>query len=40
MTIAAAIITALVAGLAITGVLGFVMIPWLRKLKFGQLFLI
>ncbi|MBQ2841766.1 MAG: phospho-N-acetylmuramoyl-pentapeptide-transferase [Clostridia bacterium] len=36
MNIAAAIITAGVAGLVITGALGFVMIPWLRKLKFGQ----
>ncbi len=36
MNTAAAIITAGVAGLAITGALGFIMIPWLRKLKFGQ----
>ena len=36
MNTAAAILTAGIAGLAITGVLGFVMIPWLRKLKFGQ----
>lgn len=36
MNTAAAILMAGIAGLAITGVLGFVMIPWLRKLKFGQ----
>ncbi len=36
MNTLAAIITAGVAGLAVTGLLGFVMIPWLRKLKFGQ----
>ncbi|MBQ3007214.1 MAG: phospho-N-acetylmuramoyl-pentapeptide-transferase [Clostridia bacterium] len=36
MNTAAAILTAGIAGLVITGVLGFVMIPWLRKLKFGQ----
>ncbi len=36
MSTAAAILTAGIAGLVITGVLGFVMIPWLRKLKFGQ----
>lgn len=36
MNIAAAILTAGIAGLVITGALGFVMIPWLRKLKFGQ----
>ncbi len=36
MNIAAAILTAGIAGLFITGALGFVMIPWLRKLKFGQ----
>lgn len=32
----AAIITAAVSAFAITAILGFVMIPWLRKLKFGQ----
>ena len=36
MKTAAVILIAGVAGLAVTGVLGFVMIPWLRKLKFGQ----
>ncbi len=36
MNTAAAIITAAVAGLVITAALGFVMIPWLRRLKFGQ----
>lgn len=36
MNTAAAILTAAIAGLVITGVLGFIMIPWLRKLKFGQ----
>lgn len=36
MKTAAVILTAGVAGLAVTGILGFVMIPWLRKLKFGQ----
>ena len=36
MNTAAAILTAGIAGLVITGVLGFVMIPWLRRLKFGQ----
>ena len=36
MNTVAAILTACIAGLAITGGLGFVMIPWLRKLKFGQ----
>lgn len=36
MNTSAAILTAGIAGLVITGVLGFVMIPWLRKLKFGQ----
>ncbi|MBQ2842162.1 MAG: phospho-N-acetylmuramoyl-pentapeptide-transferase [Clostridia bacterium] len=36
MNTVAAILTAGIAGLAITGVLGFVMIPWLRRLKFGQ----
>ena len=36
MNTVAAILTAAVAGLVITGALGFVMIPWLRKLKFGQ----
>ncbi len=36
MKTSVAILTAALAGLAITGVLGFVMIPWLRKLKFGQ----
>ena len=36
MNTAAAILTAGIAGLVITGGLGFVMIPWLRKLKFGQ----
>ena len=36
MNTAAAILTASIAGLIITGALGFVMIPWLRRLKFGQ----
>lgn len=36
MNTVAAILTAGIAGFVITGVLGFVMIPWLRKLKFGQ----
>ena len=36
MNTVAAILIAAVAGLSITAVLGFVMIPWLRKLKFGQ----
>ncbi len=36
MNTAAAVLTAGIAGLVITGALGFVMIPWLRKLKFGQ----
>ncbi len=36
MKTSAAILTAAIAGFAITGVLGFVMIPWLRRLKFGQ----
>lgn len=36
MNTAAVILTAGVAGFAVTGVLGFVMIPWLKKLNFGQ----
>ncbi len=36
MNTAAAIITAAVSAFALTALLGFVMIPWLRKLKFGQ----
>ncbi len=36
MNTAAVILIAGVAGFAVTGVLGFIMIPWLRKLKFGQ----
>ncbi len=32
----AAVVTAAVTAFAVTGVLGFVLIPWLRKLKFGQ----
>ena len=36
MKTAAVILIAGIAGLAVTGVSGFVMIPWLRKLKFGQ----
>lgn len=32
----AALILATIAGLAVTAVLGFVVIPWLRRLKFGQ----
>ena len=36
MNTAAAIITASVSAFAVTALLGFVMIPWLRKLKFGQ----
>ncbi len=36
MNTAAAIITAFVAAFAVTALLGFVMIPWLRRLKFGQ----
>lgn len=37
MNIAAAIITAFVAAFAVTAALGFVMIPWLRRLEFGQI---
>lgn len=36
MNTVAAILTAGIAGFVITGALGFIMIPWLRKLKFGQ----
>lgn len=36
MSIITAHILAGVCALAVTGVLGFVMVPWLRKLKFGQ----
>lgn len=36
MNTAAVILIAGAAGFAITGVSGFVMIPWLKKLKFGQ----
>lgn len=36
MNIAAAIITASVAAFAVTAVLGFAVIPWLRRLEFGQ----
>ncbi len=36
MNTAAAIITASVSAFVVTALLGFVMIPWLRKLKFGQ----
>lgn len=36
MNTAAAIITAAVSAFAVTALLGFIMIPWLRKLKFGQ----
>ncbi len=36
MNTAAALIIASVAAFAVTALLGFVMIPWLRKLKFGQ----
>ncbi len=36
MNTAAALITASVSAFAVTALLGFVMIPWLRKLKFGQ----
>lgn len=36
MKISAAVIMAGVLGLAVTGILGFVMVPWLRRLKFGQ----
>ncbi len=36
MNTAAALITASVTAFAVTALLGFVMIPWLRKLKFGQ----
>lgn len=36
MNTAAAIITASVSAFAVTALLGFVMIPWFRKLKFGQ----
>lgn len=36
MNTVAAVITSFVTGFAVTGVLGFVVIPWLRKLKFGQ----
>lgn len=32
----AAVIMSGIIGLAVTGVAGFVMVPWLRKLKFGQ----
>ena len=35
MKTAAIVLVAAVAGVAVTGVLGFPMIPWLRKLKFG-----
>ena len=36
MNTAAAIIIAAVSAFAVTALLGFIMIPWLRKLKFGQ----
>ena len=36
MNTAAALITASVTAFAVTALLGFVMIPWLRRLKFGQ----
>ncbi len=36
MNTAAVILIAGVAGFAVTGVLGFIMIPWLKKLNFGQ----
>ena len=36
MNTAAVILIAGVAGFAVTGALGFIMIPWLRKLNFGQ----
>ena len=36
MNIITAHILALAAAVAVTAILGFVMIPWLRKLKFGQ----
>lgn len=36
MNIAAAIITAFVAAFAVTAVLGFAVIPWLRRLEFGK----
>lgn len=36
MRTAAVILTAGVAGIAVTGGLGFAMIPWLKKLEFGQ----
>ncbi len=36
MSTAAVILIAGVAGFAVTGALGFIMIPWLRKLNFGQ----
>lgn len=36
MNTAAAVITAFVAAFAVTALLGFVMIPWLRRLEFGQ----
>ena len=35
MKISAIVLIAVIAGVAVTGVLGFSMIPWLRKLKFG-----
>lgn len=36
MKTAAVIMIAMAAGLAVTGVSGFAIIPWLRRLKFGQ----
>lgn len=36
MNTAAVILIAGVAGFAVTGALGFIMIPWLKKLNFGQ----
>ena len=36
MNVAAAIITAFVAAFVLTALSGFVLIPWLRRLKFGQ----
>ena len=36
MTSNVAIIISLIVAFAVTGALGFIIIPWLRKLKFGQ----
>ncbi len=36
MSLTAAILTSIIIAFGITALLGFVIIPWLRKLKFGQ----